>query len=291
MNTVQLRSFMAVAETLNFAKAAEIMNITQPAVTQQIHALEDELGARLFKRSTRSVELTAEGQIFINDAQSMLDIADRAGRRFKEARTEIRKEFRIGCHSASEILLLSSAISALHAAYPYIYPVFRVNPFRHLYKELEEGKLDAVISFKEGVPGEKMEFIGISSSRMMAVVPSFHHLARKRGIRAADLASERLVFIDPRICPEMINSIQLSISSNHNASDIFFSSAPEGAEVMAASGFGVAVLPELCLSGQKIPRIPIMGIDSVPFGIYIRRELRTPELQSFLSGMITRSSS
>ena len=58
MNTFQLSCFLQVAETLNFARAAEILHVTQPAVTQQIRSLEKELGVPLFHRTTRSVKLT-----------------------------------------------------------------------------------------------------------------------------------------------------------------------------------------------------------------------------------------
>ncbi len=66
MNTFQLKCFLTVTETLNFARAAQLLNITQPAVTHQIRSLENELNVRLFKRTTRNVELTHEGQLFIN---------------------------------------------------------------------------------------------------------------------------------------------------------------------------------------------------------------------------------
>ena len=69
MNTFQLSCFLAVAEHLNFARAAEELHVTQPAVTQQIHSLEKELGATLFQRTTRKVSLTAEGLAFLSDAQ------------------------------------------------------------------------------------------------------------------------------------------------------------------------------------------------------------------------------
>lgn len=58
MNTDQLKSFIQVAENLNFARAAEILNITQSAVSRQIHSLEEELGTRLLHRTTRTVSLT-----------------------------------------------------------------------------------------------------------------------------------------------------------------------------------------------------------------------------------------
>ena len=73
MNTQQLESFVQVAENLNFARAAEVLNITQSAVSRQINSLEDELGTKLFHRSTRTVALTPAGISFLDDAKEMDD--------------------------------------------------------------------------------------------------------------------------------------------------------------------------------------------------------------------------
>ena len=62
MNTTQLECFLAVAETLNFSKAAGMVNISQPAVSHQISSLEAELGVTLFKRDPRELSLTSEGE-------------------------------------------------------------------------------------------------------------------------------------------------------------------------------------------------------------------------------------
>ena len=82
MNTFQLSCYLAVANTLSFARAAQQMNISQPAITHQIKTLETELNVKLFRRSTRMVELTPEGQAFLSDAQSMVAIAQSAKLRF-----------------------------------------------------------------------------------------------------------------------------------------------------------------------------------------------------------------
>ena len=74
MNTFQLECFLAVAENLNFARAAEQLNITQPAVTHQIRSLEQELNTKLFHRTTRSVSLTSAGILLMDDARQILQI-------------------------------------------------------------------------------------------------------------------------------------------------------------------------------------------------------------------------
>ena len=85
MNTFQLTCFLTLSETLNFAKTAEQLSVTQPAVTHQIQSLEAELGVRLFTRSTRSVALTHEGLSFIGGARTILETSMRAVSRFQNA--------------------------------------------------------------------------------------------------------------------------------------------------------------------------------------------------------------
>ena len=80
MNTMQLSCFLEVAETLSFARAAEKLHVTQPAVTQQIQSLEAELNVKLFRRTTRTVELTQAGLVFLGDAKTMYEISGKAKR-------------------------------------------------------------------------------------------------------------------------------------------------------------------------------------------------------------------
>lgn len=72
MNTTQLECFTTLANTLNYMRAAEELNMTQPAVSRQIQSLEQELGTQLFHRTTRTVSLTQVGAQFLPEAQSML---------------------------------------------------------------------------------------------------------------------------------------------------------------------------------------------------------------------------
>lgn len=88
MTIFQAECFLAVAEHLNFAKAAEQMHISQPAITRQIQTLETELNVKLFYRSTRSVKLTAEGWLFLTDAQTIVSASKRAVRRFAQKKPD-----------------------------------------------------------------------------------------------------------------------------------------------------------------------------------------------------------
>ena len=111
MNTVQLECFVAVAENLNFSRASEDLKITQPAVSHQIRSLEEELGVKLFRRTSKSVSLTPEGILFLPDANMILKTAMSAKERLGSR--ERPMPFDIGCHSQAELRLLPPVLKEL----------------------------------------------------------------------------------------------------------------------------------------------------------------------------------
>lgn len=116
MNTMQLSCFVEVAAQLSFSKAAEALHVSQPTVSHQIKALEDELGCALLVRSTRSVRLTDDGLAFLEYANDILDLAARAECRLKHKQRPSSQQLRIGAqHKRARIL--SSAHSILSAAH------------------------------------------------------------------------------------------------------------------------------------------------------------------------------
>ena len=96
MNTEQLRYFVSVARYRNFTETAREFYVTQPAVTHQISALEREVGARLFLRTTRNVSLTRAGELFLEDAKRILDQEERA-RRAAAVAEEMHRSYLEGC--------------------------------------------------------------------------------------------------------------------------------------------------------------------------------------------------
>ena len=149
MNTFQLECFLAVAENLSFARAAQQLHITQPAVTQQIKALEKELNAKLFARSTRSVKLTREGAVFLYDSRHILSIARRMTDRFAAAESSTMKFLSVGCYNYICLFLMIPVMESLKAQFPMLHPRLPVLPFNHIYRLLDDEELDAVVAFRE----------------------------------------------------------------------------------------------------------------------------------------------
>ena len=111
MNTMQLECFLAVADNLSFARAAEQLHVTQPAITHQINSLENELQAKLVRRTTRIVELTPDGRTFLGYAKNILKATHFAKKRLSEHHQDYIQTFSIGCHNPSELNLISPALS------------------------------------------------------------------------------------------------------------------------------------------------------------------------------------
>ena len=283
MNTSQLACFLAVAETLNFAMAAERLHVTQPAVTQQIRALEDELGFRLFNRTTRTVELTRAGLLFINDAKSVLDTLERAKKRGGERFEDTRVPLRIGCHAHHEIELFPALLRELRQSFPEIYPIFRVVPFRNLYQQLIEDDLDVVVGFREGGLKKHINYRELAKIPITAILPQEHPLSGCELLEPSQLRREKLIMGEFWSCPEQMRAAQHSLAEDMSALDIYLSDSGEGSAALAAAGFGIAIVPEPAPSSQPgMRRIPIRGLEPLSYGVYYKSLAGKPELRQLI---------
>ena len=148
MNTDQLKSFIQVAENLNFARAAEILKITQSAVSRQIHSLEDELGTKLLHRTTRTVTLTPAGISFLEDAKNVIG-------RLKVARQKIQRHqstniqvLTIGCQNEANLDLLCRILKSCREQMPQLYPFLKVIPHRSILNLFYQDELDLLFGFQ-----------------------------------------------------------------------------------------------------------------------------------------------
>lgn len=271
MNTMQLICFLTVAETLNFARAAERLHVTQPAVTQQIHSLEAELNLQLFRRTTRTVELTQDGLIFLGDAKAMIEIFERAKKRAESAVADTRETFVVGCHSSNDILYLSQTLAKMKARSSNLYPVFRVVPFQHLYQRLSEEAVDVVIAFREGEMKKAIHYQELAKIPVVAIAGEPSWFPQENELQLCDLKKAPLIALAPQKCPEEYRNLLHRALEDHSPGDVYFCDAAEAAIALAQAGYGIAVLPDLFQGRRPSLRyFPITDAPSISYGIYYK---------------------
>ena len=283
MNTFQLECFLAVANTLSFARAAEELNVSQPTVTHQIKSLEDELNAKLFIRSTRMVEITPEGQSFITDAKSMIMIAKQAKLRFASSDERPMETLSIGCGSYLQLILISEILHELNSQITNFHPRLYVLPREQLFHLLETERLDVILDIQESSELKgNMKYKELSQNNIVCVCRKDHKLAEKEYATLDELMNESLIFCDPmNIAPDIAN-LQMMLIEGRSPADIHFCTSPEAAVVLASSGVGVAFLPEIYISNEYIAKVPLENTPKLSFGMFYKPYVGDTLLKQFI---------
>lgn len=284
MNTFQLSCFLAVANTLNFARAAGQMNISQPAITHQIQSLETELNVKLFRRSTRLVELTPEGRAFVSDAKSMVSIAEQAKRRFSDPGKWPLETLSIGCGSYNLLVLLTGSLNRLSQSYPKLHPRLLVVPYEQLYQLLENGTADVIFDIQDDAQGKrKLTFRELRQSPVVCVCRPDHPLAAADRLAMADLKEQPLIFSNPVSLVPQVAELQWHLAEGRSPAEIRLCASAEAAVVLAGAGFGMAVLPDFLVPPeQNIVKIPLENAPSLSFGMFYKPSPGDEILREFM---------
>jgi DNA-binding transcriptional LysR family regulator len=182
----QLRYFVAVAEELSFRRAAERLHLTQPPLSRQVAELEAALGTVLLERDTRSVTLTAAGEVALRDFRSLLAAFDAAIERVARTKKAPKPRLRLGMVYWSDLAGLASFEQALRAT-ALVTAVDLMSLASHeSIAALKRGDLDAgLVAGPLDTQGLPHQVIG--RQRQVAFVPASHPLARRRSISLHDL--------------------------------------------------------------------------------------------------------
>ncbi len=263
MNTFQLECFLTVANTLSFARAAEQLNVSQPTITNQIKSLENELNTKLFHRSTRSVEITPEGNLFLSDAKSMVAISEQAKLRLRSSSEKAVQFFSLGCSNYVQLAILSEVLRQIKDEIPSLHPRLFVAPYEQLLQKLETDQLDLVFGiYDQTTTKTDIKYKELLQSNIVCICHKDHASVQKDSLMLSDLANEILIFCDPiSLTPEMAK-LQYHLSEGRKLSDMYFCSSSAASYVLAHSGFGIALLPDLLIPND--PEIVKMRLDDAP---------------------------
>ena len=139
------RVFYIVAKNKHMTKASEELHISQPAISQSIKKLEEQLGGTLFLRSNKGMELTEEGKMFYEYVKGALELINNAENDFTSFKELSKGEVKIGCSTTLTKLILIDALKDFHNEYPNININITNDLTNNLINDLKLGKLDFVI--------------------------------------------------------------------------------------------------------------------------------------------------
>ncbi|MFF9564714.1 LysR family transcriptional regulator [Leifsonia sp. NPDC014704] len=246
MDTRQLEYLVAVADELNFTRAAARVFAAQSTVSAGIRSLESELGTALFERDAHGVRLTEAGRTVLPEARSAIEAVERM-REFTDEHGPLRGTVRVGIFTNLTTIDLPGIMGEFHRRHPHV--DLRLGPSPSgstgLVEEVRQGRLD--IAF-HGLPDAVPDLImrPLVDSPFLVVLPEDHPLARRRTVALADLAEE--AWVDSRAgfgnrvtLDRALQALGLTRRVPTELSDL--GEIPR----FVAAGLGVAALPELTI--------------------------------------------
>lgn len=182
-----LRYFLAVAREENMTRAAEILHVTQPTLSKQLKALEDELGKKLFTRHSFSIKLTDEGILLKNRAEDLVSMADKIEKEFVALDDVTGGDLYLGLAESYQISLLVREINTFKKSYPGLRYHITSGDTEQVAEKLDKGLLDFAV-LAETPDSSKYESLVFPESDIWGVVmPADSALAKKKAIRVDDL--------------------------------------------------------------------------------------------------------
>lgn len=244
MEIRQLRYFIAVAEELHFGRAAARVNICQPPLSQQIKSLEDELGARLFDRTRKSVSLTPAGTAFLSDAREILRSVEEAKNRVQRIASGQEGEIFLGVVPSAMDTFLPEAIGEFCLERPRITLKLSEMGTLELLDALHASRIDMGVMrlFEQDSRGLHRE--AIVREPYVLAIPRGHPLAKHRRIPLAALDGEPFVSFPRETHPRLYDRIMACLASAGSTPRIAQEASTKRAAIaFVAARVGVALVP------------------------------------------------
>ncbi len=244
MELRHLRYFVTVASELHVGRAAQRLFISQPALSQQLRSLEDELALKLLERNSRGVRLTPEGEAFLVEAKAVVQQADRAvevARALAEGAT--------GHVRLSYVLTMPGGLpERIVREYQRRYPGVEVSAdsgsTAQNVERLRSGELDVAFVHTPFENADDLGRVEIATEPLVVGLPSVHPLSRHRRVRREQLIGVPLVYVPRRSSPGVYDSILAQVYDSRTPDTVRTEPTMERVLVAVAEGVGVTVLLE-----------------------------------------------
>lgn len=291
MELRHLRYFLAVAEELHFTRAAARLHIGQPPLSQQIQALEAELGVTLFERTRRSVALTEAGEHLVRRAREILGATGSVAEELQRIKRGEQGELRIG-FTASGLLIpdLRALLRGYHRAYPDVSLKLR-EMFTHAqFAALVAGELDiGFVRYNGAAPQPGLHLQFLRRDRLCLVLPEEHHLARLSEVPLAACRDEEFIFYPETSGASMVGQLRRLCAEAGFVPRVAQEAREAQTQIgLVATGLGIAVLT------APMAAVQLAGVCFVPLadeGAYLdialasRAEETSPRVRGFLAAL------
>lgn len=257
MDPRRLLTFREVARQRSFSRAAETLSLTQSAVSQQVAALERQLGARLLDRRPGGLRLTVPGEQLLEHASAIADRLTLADVQIAEGVAAERRELRVGAFPSALATIVPAAVSALLATAPDLHVSVIEGRTDALARGVRDGSLHLAVAFQDAHaardehPGTRRR--DLFTEPMVAALPPHHRLRRRESIALSDLAH------DPWTAPSRDGLITRACARAGFAPRIaYLSSDPLSIRAIIAAGLAVTLTPRLLaqhLHGVRITTV------------------------------------
>ncbi|MBN9420062.1 MAG: LysR family transcriptional regulator [Candidatus Eremiobacteraeota bacterium] len=244
MELRHFRYFLAVADHLHFGKAAEHLHMAQPPLSTQIRQLEEMLGAQLFVRSKRKVELTEAGQVFLEEAHKVMESVHRAIQGAKQASEGVRGRLRLGFASSAPFGIFPQVLRNYRQAYPNVVLELQESGSAEQLLALQERRLDfGFVRLPASATNIRVE--SIDREAMILALPESHPLSQHEPLRLQQFSQDRFIIFPRRDGPGIYDRIlswcQQAGFTPRIVQEVGQMHAIVG---LVGAGLGVALVPE-----------------------------------------------
>lgn len=249
MELRKLKSFLVVAKELHFGRAAEKLNITQPALTHQIQQLENELGYELFDKSkrvnNRKVELTEAGAYLMKEVSRVIDLLDRTLKSAK-INSEKSKQLKLGIPKLCITNEVVKLIKKLQKLFPETtFKIIEYSTGTTVQEALFKGNIDMGITTLPLV-FKGLDYQVIHAEFLNVIMPKKHPLAKYQKIKIEQLRNDKWVELNKDLCPAILEDVEVYCRNAGFSRDANIVQEVSNMELLAglvSAGIGIAIFP------------------------------------------------
>ena len=290
MEIRQLQHFLAVAEELHFGRAAQRLHISQPPLSQSIRKLEDDLGVRLFARSSRSVALTPAGEFLVGEARAIVGRVGEARRAVERVGRGEQGELRVGVVGPALEGPLPGVIRAFGQENPLLRVALRQATSAEQIDALEAGSLDVGVLRPHRQSLRGLRHALWRSERYALALPDDHPLARAGVAELGDLDGETLILFPREAHPTLHDAILAALHAAGACPELLFAALlKHPTEALVAAGMGMALMPESMADAARpgVAFVPIHGeLPPVEYVLAWNPANETPQAARFVEAML-----